>query len=371
MQFHHSLLISSLFVALFACNFEQGPPSNGTSRIAYDSESQLGQVVLEIDPRIWVLHQDQNGDYWFGSNGGGVYRYNDERITRYTKADGLSGDQVRGIEEDKQGNLFLSTNGGVSKFDGKKFTTLEVIEATSDKDGWELNPGDHWMVFYPGSDGPYRYDGEKLYHLKLSKSPAEDAFRTEYPDASFSPMGVYSVYQDRRGHLWFGTASVGLCRYDGQSLSWMYEERLTTTPGGGAFGIRSIFEDRAGDFWICNTRQRFEISPEVKVEDGYSLIQYEKKEGLPDAQSDASENFNYFPSMIEDAAGALWMACGNDGVWKYDGENVTRYEVGDGAYVLRVFCDQRGKLWVGTLEHGIHTFDGTSFEPFSPHDSAK
>ena len=171
--------------------------------------------------------------------------------------------------------------------------------------------------------------------------------------------------------MWFGTANVGLCRYDGQTLSWMYEERLTTTPSGGAFGIRSVHEDRAGDFWVCNTRQRFEISPEVLLEDGHSLIKYEKKEGLPDAQSDTDKNFNYYPSMTEDDAGALWMACGEDGVLKYDGEDVTRYPIGDGAYALSIYRDHEGKLWIGTVEDGIYTFEGASFEPFKPSESSK
>ena len=330
-----------------------------------------GQTVAKIDPRIWCIHQDRNGDYWFGSNGNGVYRYDGQHVTHYTKADGLSGLQVRDIEEDAKGNVFISTNGGVSKFDGKRFTALELVEASPTKDAWELNPDDVWIVFYPGNHGPYRYDGERLYHLKLSKSPAEDAYRAQYPNINFSPSDVYSIYKDRRGHLWFGTANVGLCRYDGQTLSWMYEEPLTTTPSGGAFGIRSVYEDQAGDFWVSNTRQRFEISRDVKLEGKHSLVKYEKKKGLPNAQSDTDKYFTYYSSMTEDATGALWMVCGKDGVWKYDGKDVTRYPVGNGAYPITIYRDHRGKLWIGTLEHGVYTFEGGRFEPFKPHEPGK
>jgi len=248
---------------------------------------------------------------------------------------------------------------------------LELVEAPLGGEGWALNSDDVWLVLGPGNYGPCRYDGERLYHLKLSKSPAEAAHRAKYPDAAFSPSGVYSIYKDRRGHMWFGTAAVGLCRYDGQVLSWMYEERLTTTPSGGAFGIRSVYQDRAGDFWVCNTRQRFEVLPENTLEDGYSLIKYEKKEGLPDAQSDTDRNFTYYPSMTEDDAGALWMACGGDGVWKYDGKDVTRYSIGDGVYAICIYRDQQGKLWLGTVEHGVYRFEDGSFKPFRPHESSE
>jgi ligand-binding sensor domain-containing protein len=331
----------------------------------------VGQVVGEIDPRIWCINQDRNGNHWFGSNGSGVYRYDGQRIIQFTRVDGLSGDQVRDIEEDTEGNVFISTTDGVTKFDGKRLTPLEIVEVPLAGEGWVLNPDDVWLVVDPSNYGTYRYDGERLYHLNLTESPAEEAHRARNPDTSFSPSGVYSIYKDRRGHLWFGTAGVGLCRFDGLQLSWMYEERLTTTPGGGAFGIRSIYEDRAGDFWVCNTRQRFEVLSEVTLEDGHRLIKYEEMEGLPDTQSDTGRNFSYYLSMTEDDAGALWMACGDDGVWKYDGQNVTRHPLGDGAYAICIYCDHKGKLWVGTVEHGVYTFEGESFELFMPNTPSK
>jgi len=369
---------SLIVLAASACTSAQGLPHNEAPPAppaAQGVAPATGQVVTEIDPRIWCIHQDRDGNYWFGSNGNGVYRYDGQRITHYTQADGLSGNQVRDIEEDTKGNVFISTTQGVARFDGKKFTALEIVEEPPAGEGWVLDSDDVWLVFNQGKGGPCRYDGERLYHLKLSKSPAEDAFRAKYPNAAFAPSGVYSIYKDKRGHLWFGTASVGLCRYDGQTLSWMYEERLTTTPDGGAFGIRSIYQDRAGDFWICNTWQRFKISTEISSggtsENGHSLVKYWKMEGLPDAQSDKARNFTYYLSMTEDDAGALWMACGRDGVWKYDGEDVTRYPIGDGAYAICIYRDQKGELWVGTIEQGIHTFEGESFEPFKPQEPSK
>ncbi len=57
---------------------------------------------------------------------------------------------MRDIQEDAQGNLFIATYGGVSRFDGQKFTTLELIETTLEDDKWELNPDDVWLVFSPG-----------------------------------------------------------------------------------------------------------------------------------------------------------------------------------------------------------------------------
>ncbi|MEZ6036803.1 MAG: two-component regulator propeller domain-containing protein [Planctomycetota bacterium] len=278
---------------------------------------------------------------------------------------------MRDIEEDRHGHVLIATNGGVSKFDGEQFTTLEIVDVATAEESWAPRSDDAWrqdvwIVLDPGKSGPCRYDGDKLYRLKLSKSPAEDAFRAANPNASFEAAGVYSIHRDRIGNLWFGTAAAGLCRYDGKTLSWMYERRLTETPQGGSFGIRSIYQDRAGDFWICNTRQRFRMQAEVATENGCSLLRYQSRTGLPEAAADSDANFQYFASVTEHDSGALWMVCGSEGVWKFDGQIVTRYAIGDGAYAINICCDRQGKLWVGTLEHGVHVFDGGQFEPFVP-----
>ncbi|HKI78036.1 MAG TPA: two-component regulator propeller domain-containing protein [Ignavibacteriaceae bacterium] len=57
--------------------------------------------------------------FWIGTSGGGLVKYKPGRgiIKRYTEQDGLSNNVVYGILSDNSGNLWLSTNRGISKFD--------------------------------------------------------------------------------------------------------------------------------------------------------------------------------------------------------------------------------------------------------------
>lgn len=325
-----------------------------------------GRAVAALDARIWCLHEDSRGHRWFGSNGAGVFRHDGERLVQFTSADGLPGDAVRGIVEHADGTVLVATSDGVAAFDGEAFHELELTEPTSPDDGWRLDPDDVWLVVGPGVRGPCRYDGERVVALTLSESPAAVAHRVRYPDASFPPAGVYSIHVDRRGHVWFGTAGVGLCRYDGSSLAWMYEEHLTTTPSGGAFGIRSIHQDRDGAYWICNTRHRFADARPARTRDGHTVVEYTAEPGLPDAANDASPDFCYFSSVAEDGDGTLWFASGEQGVWSFDGERVERHPVGDGAYALALDLARDGTPWVGTLRQGAYRFDGARFVRFEP-----
>lgn len=359
---------AGVVLGLLACTSDSA--RDAAVGVGSDREGAGSVAAVSLDPRLWCIHEDDQGDLWFGSNGAGVYRYDGEALEQFSAESGLAGDTVRGIHDDGRGGLLVSTTDGVSRFDGQDWSDVEVVEH-SGTDGWRLDPGDVWLVFAPGEGGPCRFDGDRLHRLELTESPALAAHRKRYPNSAFAPDGVYTVYEDRRGHVWYGTASVGLCRYDGTGLAWMHEERLTTTPSGGAFGIRSIFEDSAGDVWIGNTRQRFQFEAQSMTRDGFERLAYSKRTGLPRASTDDAPDFEYYHSMVEDSAGHIWMACGDSGVWKFDGGFVTKLlvEGADGpAYTLGLLISRDGALWVTTIQDGIHRLEGDRFARFDPRE---
>ena len=90
---------------------------------------EIGRTVFEIDNRIWKIFQDTKGNYWFGSNGNGIYKFDQKTLKQFTTIDGLVHNQIRGIQEDKSGNLYFETSNGINKFDGQKFTTLTPIKS--------------------------------------------------------------------------------------------------------------------------------------------------------------------------------------------------------------------------------------------------
>jgi signal transduction histidine kinase/CheY-like chemotaxis protein/streptogramin lyase len=67
------------------------------------------------------LHEDQFGFFWVGTYGGGLNRMDlqNNRFINYTARNGLPDDIVYSILEDVHGNLWMSTNTGLVKFDTK------------------------------------------------------------------------------------------------------------------------------------------------------------------------------------------------------------------------------------------------------------
>lgn len=150
-----------------------------------------------------VVYQDKKNNYWFGSWESGLYRYDGKKIMHFTTKSGLPHNRIEEIKEDISGNIFVNTSKGIGKFDGETFTTLDF--ASSDND-WTLEPNDLW--FKQGWDSGFvaRYDGDSLHLLTLPNTKMGDEYVSAHPNDPASPYAVYSIYNDTKGNIWFGTA---------------------------------------------------------------------------------------------------------------------------------------------------------------------
>jgi signal transduction histidine kinase/ligand-binding sensor domain-containing protein len=89
------------------------------------------------DNSVNCLFEDKEGVLWVGTSGAGLNRRNGETnsFLHITKKDGLAGDNVFGILQDENGCLWISTEGGLSRFD----TETGIILSFSEPDGLQKN----------------------------------------------------------------------------------------------------------------------------------------------------------------------------------------------------------------------------------------
>lgn len=318
------------------------------------SQSVKGDTVSELGHSIMVVYQDKKNNYWFGSWETGVYKYDGQELVNYTTKHGLINTRIDEIKEDYSGNIyFVSANetSVISMFNGNTFTTLSAIPS----ENWKLEPTDLWFRYSFGNTGKvYRYDGNNLYELKLPNPPhLLDLF------------DVYSIYKDKKGNIWFGTNPIGVCRFDGKSFEWITEEDVTEFRNEGANGVRSITEDKNGDFWF-NTEFRYSVYDSLTIKSNKLYTRHKSIGGL-DGKIDSQ--LDEYLSTVKDNDDNLWFVTYLDGVWKYDGTKILHYTVQDNSEDISLFSiykDNNGGLWLGTHENGTYRFNGISFEKFTP-----
>jgi ligand-binding sensor domain-containing protein len=323
-------------------------------------EQEQNRIAQEaqLSNKIWMVYQDTKMNYWFGSNGQGVYKYDGTKLICYNHANGLVDNQIRGIQEDKFGNLYFDTPSGVSKFNGESFETLRAVEGGK----WEIGANDLWFKGNGDFTGAYRYDGEQLYALKFPYFDLEEGFGRSFEVSRYSPWGTYSIYQDQKGHLWFGTLAAGVLRFDGKDWLWIAEEELTTLEDGRVPAIRAIFEDQEGYFWLSHALFKYKIDNPK----GGKADSYKKTKAIDGAEE--KMGLAYFNSaLVDDESGVIWMTVYSEDLWKYENGALSSEPVvieGEKAKLVSVYKDRLGKLWLGTDNLGILSREGEQFLQF-------
>lgn len=351
-------LIVLLFLKLSCIKYPSNDKVNNSKVI--NERIEIKSSISLINQTIWVIHQDNHSNFWFGSKENGVFFYDGKIIKNYTMKDGLVSNDIRGIQEDSKGNIYFDTGLGVSKFDGQIFNTLPIVNPDSPTNDWVLQQNDLWFRIGFNKNGVYRFDGESLHYLKFPKSPQEDTFYKINSNTSLQPYGLYTIYKDRKGFMWFGTSSLGFFRYDGKSFNWYYENQLQTTPSGGDFGSRAIFEDKEGMFWINNSHFRYNIMPISNLN-----FNFKKEKGIGYKNENNQIEYPFFLSITEDDEGNLWMLTYESNIWKYNGKELIKYPIKNGekeVMLYTIYKDNKGVLWLGTFDNGVYKFNGSSFD---------
>ena len=130
-------------------------------------------------------------------------------------------------------------------------------------------------------------------------------------------------------------------------------------------GVRSILEDKNGDFWF-NTEYRYSIYDSTTLKSNAFYTRYQSIGGL-DGKKDS--NLDEYLSTVMDNNNNLWFVTYRSGVWKYDGTKITHYSVKDNSQDITLFSiykDNNGDLWLGTHENEVYKFNGQTFEKFKP-----
>jgi ligand-binding sensor domain-containing protein/signal transduction histidine kinase len=67
---------------------------------------------------ILSIYQDSHGTLWVGTDGGGINRFDSatDSFIHFSEEDGLPNSVIYGIQEDRDGFLWLSTNQGIARF---------------------------------------------------------------------------------------------------------------------------------------------------------------------------------------------------------------------------------------------------------------
>jgi ligand-binding sensor domain-containing protein/serine phosphatase RsbU (regulator of sigma subunit) len=167
----------------------------------------------------WVQStlQDKSGNLWFGTNGGGVSRYDGKSFTSFTEKEGLANNSVNSILQDESGNLWFGTyDGGVSRYDGKSFISFTEKEGLVHNNVNSIIQDKSRNLWCGTQKGLSKVSYSNMAKLdekndSLSLFKAALFYNYGYNDGFLGlNCARNSVLQDKEGRIWLG-ANVLTC----------------------------------------------------------------------------------------------------------------------------------------------------------------
>src|SRR6185436_5639184 len=126
---------------------------------------------------------------------------------------GLSHNKVNCILQDQRGFMWIGTEDGLNRYDGRRFQTFrhdpDTISVSGNiiKDILEDKNGVIWIATADG--GITRYD------YRLSPEKQFRQFKHSTADSSSIPGNIVNaLLEDKKGNLWLATSGQGLLRFD-------------------------------------------------------------------------------------------------------------------------------------------------------------
>ena len=359
---HAALLV----IALLGSYSSQGSSGGNRSEISADSalETIVGtggaNLQIRYSSGVSSIFEDSKGRFWFGSQQEGVCLFDGSEFLYYTVSDGLSGNQVRTIQEDQAGVMWFGTGNGITSFDGEEFEIRtgrnQGSPDVASGNTWHKEASDLWFIGDSGmqagdydGQGVYRYDGRTLEYLAFPLPQGVDAE---------NPCLVTGIVKGRDGTVWFGTYP-GVFGYDGRSFTVINDETAGIESGTERLHVRSIFEDSRGNLWIGNNGLG------VLLYDGQAVSNFTEQHGLSIRGKGPSKSLGRVFAIAEDAAGNIWFGTRDNGAWRFNGESLTNFTLEDGLtspMVWTIYRDKRDALWFGMGDGSVCRFNGKSFD---------
>ncbi|MCA9296089.1 MAG: hypothetical protein KC983_06215, partial [Phycisphaerales bacterium] len=97
----------------------------------WNEEAQVSAYVRKV-------FQDREGNLWFGTNGDGACVWDGTSLSYPFVEQGYKGYAIRGILQDDDGAMWFATNGGVMRYASDEFRSYTKADGLSANEVWSL-----------------------------------------------------------------------------------------------------------------------------------------------------------------------------------------------------------------------------------------
>jgi len=292
---------------------------------------------------VVLLEEDRQGNLWGSTDGAGIFRVSETGFKLYTSEDGLGSARIASIFEDLRGDLCVTTSDipNLRVLNGTRFETIGYWHPPGNFD-----PGWGWNQFgFQAHDGEWWFpSGVGLFRFGKAGRPQELEGRRPVAiyDVQSAVHGsqVFRLFEDSHGDIWISTISPRneLLRWERKTGTF---HRFTMAEGWPEEEVMHVIREApSGTFWIGTYSHIF------RFRNG----RFELLPALPTAQ------IAFVRDLYIDHAGRVWTATARYGLYRCDNPEAASptfrgYSTNEGMSsnsVRSITEDNAGFIYAGT-----------------------
>lgn len=264
----------------------------------------------------------------------------------YGVEQGLAQSQIQTLSQDDDGNLWIGTLAGLSKFNGMTFENFSKKNGLAEDwitVSYKDSKGDIWFGHWAGGVSRYNAKTKKFESLNLEEYTR---FRT-----------VTAIQEDKQGFFWIATEGSGIFIYDPTKNKMA---ALNVKDGIASSNVYDLQLDISGNMWIATDHGITICDTKGDISSPTSFVDLNAARGFP---SDAITSFETAHNGTE-----MWVGTGDKGVivlqlpTGFVNRNAPTLipslqmfsgDQGLGSDFIETICeDSHGNVWVGTIGGG-------------------
>ncbi|MBC7845929.1 MAG: response regulator [Flavobacterium sp.] len=306
---------------------------------------------------IYCIYKDDINNMWVGTYSGGINFlpfYGDKFKLYRNRPDNensLSNNQIYSITGDKKGIIWIGTDGGgLNRFDQEKQIFKSYTHNINDVNSVSNNYVFALLKIESDILGiGYHRGGFDRFNVKTGVFTPLSVDNNK--EKNVLPISFRTIFLDRYGLLWLGSADRGLYVYDRKKDSYLwYKNNPEDVTSINANSIRDIEEDKVGNIFVSTN---------------YGLDLFDRKTNrfihyLNNPQDKNSISNDLVHSIFTDSKGNTWLGTGY-GLNLFDAKtnsfkNFTTKNGLPSNTIQSILEDNEGYLWIST-NNGLSKFD--------------